>query len=83
MNENKLDYKALISYCINVLMSIIGFLLVSSYNKTNESLAQINHDILLVNKEIVQLKIELVELNSRILSEDRVKEIIKLETSQK
>ena len=80
---NNIDVKTLISYVINLLVGIVGFFLVASYNRTNEALAQINKEIMLVNREMVNMKIELVELNNKILTEERVKELIKLELSNK
>ena len=67
------------AYIINLLLSIIGFLLVISYNRTNTALEQINRDVLNVNKEIVSLKLELTELNSKMMTDERVRELIHLE----
>lgn len=80
---NNIDAKTLISYVINLLVGIVGFFLVASFNRTNEALTQINKEIMLVNREMVNMKIELVELNNKILSEERVKELIRLELSTK
>ena len=72
-----------VPYLINLLLGIIGFLLVASYNRTNATLAQLNRDILSMNKDIVSLKLEITELNMKMLTDERVKELIKLELQNK
>lgn len=73
------DYKKMSSelakYIFGILLSVIGFFLVNSYNRTNEALAKINADI-------ISLRIDVSELNARILTPERVKEIVKLELKQ-
>lgn len=66
----------IIRYGFDILIAILGFLLVSSYNRTNESLAKINSDL-------IQLRIDVAELNAKMLTEDRVKEIVETEILKK
>ncbi len=70
------DYKKMSSelakYIFGILLSVIGFFLVNSYNRTTEALTKINADI-------IQLRIDVSELNARILTPERVKEIVQLE----
>lgn len=72
------NINTLIAYVINLLLGIIGFLLVASYNRTNETLAQINRDVLSLNKEILGLKIKLTEVTDRMLTDERVRELIRM-----
>ena len=74
-----INVNAVIAWIVNLLLGIIGFFLVASYNRTNEVLGQINKDVLNLNKEIVALRIDLTEINAKLLTEDRVKELIQLE----
>lgn len=74
-----INLNAVIAWVVNLLLGIIGFFLVASYNRTNEVLGQINKDVLGLNKEIVALRIDLTEINAKLLTEDRVKELIQLE----
>lgn len=74
-----INVNAVIAWVVNLLLGIIGFFLVASYNRTNEVLGQINKDVLNLNKEIVALRIDLTEINAKLLTEDRVKELIQLE----
>lgn len=76
------NINTVIAYTINLLLGIIGFFLVASYNKTNTTLSQLNRDILSLNKEIVSLKLEITEMNSKMMTDDRVRELIKLELSK-
>lgn len=73
------DYKKMSSelakYVFGILLSVIGFFLVNSYNRTTEALTKINADI-------IQLRIDVSELNARILTPERVKEIVQLELKQ-
>ena len=62
----------IIRYGFDILIAILGFLLVSSYNRTNEALAKINADI-------IQLRIDVAEMNAKMLTEERVKEIVETE----
>lgn len=78
-----LNLNTIIAYTINLLLGIIGFFLVASYNRTNETLAQINKEIMSMNKDIVGLKLEITEMNSKMMTDDRVRELIKLELSKK
>ena len=78
-----LNLNTVIAYTINLLLGIIGFFLVASYNRTNETLAQINKEIMSMNKDIVGLKLEITEMNSKMMTDDRVRELIKLELSKK
>ena len=75
----KMNLKDTIPHLINLLLAIIGFFLVSAYNRSNESLQQINRDILSMNKDLVNLKLEITELQGRMLNEARVKEMIETE----
>jgi hypothetical protein len=74
-----ININAIIAYTINLFLGIIGFFLVTSYNKTNEVLAQINRDILSLNKEMTTLKLEMTEMNVKMMTDDRVRELIRLE----
>lgn len=74
-----INANTVIAWAVNLLLGIIGFFLVSSYNQTTEVLGQINKDVLGLNKEIVALRIDLTEINAKLLTEDRVKELIQLE----
>lgn len=74
-----INVNAVIAWIVNLLLGIIGFFLVASYNRTTEVLGQINKDVLNLNKEIVALRIDLTEINAKLLTEDRVKELIQLE----
>lgn len=74
-----INVNAVIAWIVNLLLGIIGFFLVASYNRTTEVLGQINKDVLTLNKEIVALRIDLTEINAKLLTEDRVKELIQLE----
>ena len=77
------NINTVIAYTINLLLGIIGFLLVASYNRTNETLAQINRDVVNMNKDILGLKLEITELNSKMMTEERVRELIRLEMLKK
>ena len=78
-----LNLNTIIAYTINLLLGIIGFFLVASYNRTNETLAQINKEIMSMNKDIVGLKLEITEMNSKMMTDDRVRELIRLELLKK
>jgi hypothetical protein len=62
----------IISYIINLLLAIIGFFLVTSFNNTNKQLLEIN-------KDIISLRLEITELKSQMMTDDRVREIFHLE----
>lgn len=62
----------IISYIINLLLGIIGFFLVMSFNNTNRQLVEIN-------KDIISLRLEITELKSQMMTDDRVREIFHLE----
>ena len=57
---------------INSVLAVLGFLLVWQFNNTQTQLAKINSDIL-------QLRIDVSEINSKLMSDERVREIIHLE----
>ena len=72
-----------VPYLINLLLGIIGFFLVASHNRMTTTLSQLNKDILCMNKDIVSLKLEITELNMKMMTDERVKELIKLELQNK
>ena len=72
-----------LTYILNALLGCIGFLLVASYNSTHETLVQLSKEIVEVNKGVTGLKIELVDLSGKIMTEERVKELIRLELMRK
>ena len=79
-----LNINTIVAWIINLLLGIIGFFLVGNMNDTNKTLALINRDVLSINKEIVALKIEMTEMNLKMMTDDRVRELIQLElTKQK
>lgn len=63
-NEN------IFKYVFSIILAICGFLITQSYNSLNENLYKLNMDL-------VQVKMQLVELNTKIIDEQRVKEMIK------
>ena len=73
----------ILTYILNALLGCIGFLLVASYNSTHETLVQLSKEIVEVNKGVTGLKIELVDLSGKIMTEERVKELIRLELMRK
>jgi len=66
----------ILSYIINLLLGIIGFFLIMSFNNTNRQLVEIN-------KDIIGLRLEITELKAQMMDDDRVREILKLELSSK
>ena len=72
-----------LTYILNALLGCIGFLLVASYNSTHETLVQLSKEIVEVNKGVTGLKIELIDLSGKIMTEERVKELIRLELMRK
>lgn len=74
---------SILTYIMNTLLGCIGFLLVSSFNSTHETLVQLNKEIVEINKGVASLKIELVDLSGKIMTEERVKELIRLELMRK
>ena len=62
----------LLKYVLGIVLAICGFLITSSYNKVSNNLAELNRDI-------VSMKLQLVELNSSIIDEERVKDIVETE----
>ena len=73
----------ILTYILNALLGCIGFLLFASYNSTHETLVQLSKEIVEVNKGVTGLKIELVDLSGKIMTEERVKELIRLELMRK
>ena len=73
----------ILTYIMNTLLGCVGFLLVSSFNSTHEPLVQLNKEIVEINKGVASLKIELVDLSGKIMTEERVKELIRLELMRK
>lgn len=67
-----MNLNSIISYIINLLLGIIGFFLVMSFNNTNRQLVEIN-------KDIISLRLEITELKSQMMTDDRVREIFHLE----
>lgn len=66
------DYKKMtneiVKYIFGILLTCIGFLIASAYNRTNLSLVQLSADI-------IQLRIDVSEINAKMLTDDRVREI--------
>jgi hypothetical protein len=56
-------------YIFNLLIGIIGFFLVTSFNR-------LNTEILRMTKEITSLKLEITELNAKIVTEEKVTSIV-------
>ena len=69
----------ILTYILNTLLGCIGFLLVASFNSTHETLVQLNKEIVEINKGVASLKIELVDLSGKMMTEERVRELIRLE----
>lgn len=74
-----MNLKDAVPHLINLLLGIIGFFLVTAYNRTNETLSQLNKDVLSMNRDIVNLKLEITEMNGKMLNESRVREMIENE----
>lgn len=77
------NINTIVAWIINLLLGIIGFFLVGNMNDTNKTLASINRDVLSINKEIIALKIEMTEMNLKMMTDDRVRELIQLELTKK
>lgn len=60
---------------INSILAVLGFLLVWMFNNTQTQLASINADIL-------QLRIDVSEINMKLMTDERVKELIHLELNK-
>lgn len=60
---------------INSVLAVLGFLLVWMFNNTQTQLANINSDIL-------QLRIDVSEINMKLMTDERVKELIHLELNK-
>lgn len=61
-----------IKYIISILIAAIGFFIVTQMQSTNTHLAEIS-------KEILAVKMEIVHIQNTMITEERVKELIKLE----
>lgn len=69
MSENfKFTMSELLKYVFGALISILGFLLVTQWNGTQNQLSSIQADL-------VSIKLQLVELDAKSLDENRVREI--------
>lgn len=73
------DYKKMSSelakYIFGILMTIIGFMIANAYNRTNESLVKLSTDI-------IQLRIDVSEINAKMLTEERVNQLIDLKLAK-
>lgn len=73
------DYKKmsseLIKYIFGILMTVIGFMITNAYNRTNESLVKLNTDI-------IQLRIDVSEINAKMLTDERVNQLIDLKLAK-
>ena len=68
-------------YVVNILLGIIGFFIVMNFNQNNETLKNINKDIISINKEILDLRLEITDISNKMMTDERVRELIKLELS--
>lgn len=65
-----MNLEYLYRYIFSAVISICGFLIVSSYNRVNSNIERLNI-------EVLQLKTQLIQISSNIIDEDKVKSIIK------
>ncbi len=65
-----MNFDNFFKYVFSAVISICGFLIVSSYNRVNLSIEKLN-------VEVMQLKMQLVDINSKIVDEEKVKEIVR------
>lgn len=65
----------LAKYIFGILMTIIGFMIANAYNRTNESLVKLSTDI-------IQLRIDVSEINAKMLTEERVNQLIDLKLAK-
>ena len=64
------DNEKIFKYVFSIILAICGWLITNSYNSLNGNVQKLNMDL-------IQVKMQLVELNSKIIDEQRVKEIVK------
>lgn len=65
----------IVKYIFGILLTCIGFMIANAYNRTNQSLVQLSADI-------IQLRIDVSELNAKMLTEERVNQLIDLKLAK-
>ena len=67
---NKFD--TIIRYMLSILLAIVGFLISRSWSRAEAAIAQ-------MHVEIVDMRLQMTKLESKLMTDERVRELIQLE----